>query len=67
MLKRILVPLDTSEFTAAATRMAAALADRAQAVVREPVTLMGLGIVDMDQMPTGRFASIVPREEILAE
>ena len=67
MLKRILVPLDTSEFTGAATRMAAALADRAEATVREPVTLMGLGIVDLDQMPSGRFADIVPRDQIVAE
>ncbi|NIP72791.1 MAG: universal stress protein, partial [Gammaproteobacteria bacterium] len=67
MLKRILVPLDTSEFTDAAIRMAAALANREQAVVKEPVQLEGLGIVDMDQIPAGRFASVVPRDEILSE
>jgi nucleotide-binding universal stress UspA family protein len=67
MLKRILVPLDTSEFTTAATRMAALLANREQAATREPVTLKGLAVVDLDQLPSGRFASIVPREQILAE
>lgn len=67
MLKRILVPLDTSEFTRAATRMAAHIANREQAVIKEPVTLTGLGIVDLDQIPTGRFAKIVPRDQIIAE
>jgi nucleotide-binding universal stress UspA family protein len=67
MLKRILVPLDTSEFTRAATRMAVTMANREQAVVKEPVTLFGLGLVDTDQIPTGRFADIVPREQILKE
>jgi hypothetical protein len=36
MLKRILVPLDTSEYSVAATHMAATLANREQAVYREP-------------------------------
>ena len=67
MLKRILVPLDTSKFTRAATRMAAHIANREQAVIKEPVTLTGLGIVDLDQIPTGRFAKIVPRDQIIAE
>jgi len=67
MLKRILVPLDTSEFTQAATRMAVALANREQATVQEPVTLAGMGIVDLDQIPTGRFANVVPRDKIVAE
>ncbi|HKJ00267.1 MAG TPA: universal stress protein [bacterium] len=67
MLKRILVPLDTSEHTLAATRMAATLANREQAVVPDPVTLVGLGLVDLDQIPSGRFADIVPRDQILAE
>ena len=67
MLKRILVPLDTSEFTDAATRMAATLANREQASVRERVAVMGLGLVDLDQIPTGRFADIVPREQIVAD
>ncbi len=67
MLKRILVPLDTSEFTRAATRMAAHIANREQAVIKEPVTLTGLGLVDLDQIPTGRFAKIVPRDQIIAE
>lgn len=67
MLKRILVPLDTSEFTPAATRMAVLLANRERATVQHPVGLMGLGVVDMDQLPTGRFAAMVPREQIVAE
>jgi nucleotide-binding universal stress UspA family protein len=67
MLRRILVPLDTSDFTQAATRMAITIADREEAVVREPVTLVGQGIVDLDQLPTGRFASLVPREQVLGE
>ena len=67
MLKRILVPLDTSDFTDAATRMAATLANREQAATRERVSLMGLGLVDLDQIPTGRFADIVPREQIIAD
>lgn len=68
MLRQILVPLDTSSFTPAATRLAADIAKHVrEAVGRDMVTLSGLGIVDLDQLPTGRFATLVPREEILAE
>jgi nucleotide-binding universal stress UspA family protein len=67
MLKRILVPLDTSEFTPAATCMAVLLANRERATVQHPVGLMGMGVVDLDQLPTGRFAAMVPREQIIAE
>jgi nucleotide-binding universal stress UspA family protein len=67
MLKRILVPLDTSEYTTAATRMAAHIANRERDATQEEVILFGLGIVDMDQVPTGRFASLVPREQLLKE
>lgn len=68
MLKRILVPLDTSEFTVAATHSAALLATTAAgAGTSDGIDLTGLGLVDLDQLPTGRFASLVPREQILAE
>lgn len=67
MLKRILVPLDSSEFTPAATRMAVTLVNRELAMVKEPVTLVGLGLVDLDQIPSGRFADVVPREQILKD
>ena len=67
MLKRILVALSASEFTPAAIRMAAEMADVETEVEHERVTLVGLSMVDTDLMPSGRFSSLVPREEILAE
>lgn len=67
MLKRILVPLDSSQYSSAATRMAASIAGRGPATVEEPVTLVGMGIVDLDQLPSGRFASVVPRDKIIGE
>ena len=68
MLRQILVPLDTTSHTPAATRVAADIARNVrEAVGRDMVTLLGLGIVDLDQIPTGRFATLVPRDEILAE
>lgn len=69
MLRRILVPLDTSEYTVAATRTGAEMACRGSEGVKaaDGVTITGLGLVDLDQLPVGRFASLVPREKILAE
>lgn len=67
MLKRILIPLDTSEFTDSAIRIAAAMASQEMRAESELVTLVGLGLIDLDQIPTGRFASMVPREEIIKE
>lgn len=34
---------------------------------RDSISLLCLGIVDLEQIPTGRFASIVPRYKILTE
>ena len=67
MLKRILIPLDTSEYTDSAIRIAVDMAAQEKAAEAEAVTLIGMGIVDMDQLPKGRFASLVPREEIQRE
>ena len=67
MLKRILVVLSASEFTPAAVRMAAEMADVETEVEHERVTLVGLSVVDTDLMPSGRFSSLVPREELLSE
>ncbi len=64
MLKRILAPLDSSEFSKAATRMAAHIALRDG---EDGATLAGLSIVDLDQIPHGRFANIVPRDQIIAD
>jgi nucleotide-binding universal stress UspA family protein len=68
MLRQILIPLDTKPYTSAATRLAALIArDVRHALGREAVTLFGLAIVDLDQLPSGRFTTLVPREEILAD
>ena len=67
MLKRILVVVSASEFTPAAVRMAAEMADVETEVEHERVTLVGLSVVDTDLMPSGRFSSLVPREELLSE
>ncbi len=67
MLKRILVPLDSSEFTPAAVKLAAEMALAGQKKAQEAVTIVGLALVDTDQLPTGRFASLVPREKVLKE
>lgn len=67
MLKRILVVLSASEFTPPAVRMAAEMADVETELEHERVTLVGLSVVDTDLMPSGRFSSLVPREELLAE
>jgi len=68
MLRKILVPLETSPATAAATELAVQIAQEARKLNGEyRVSLRGLGIVDVDQIPKGRFASLVPTENILAE
>jgi nucleotide-binding universal stress UspA family protein len=68
MLRQVLIPLDTTSFTPAATRLSAAIARNVrEALGRDAVTLIGLGIVDLDQIPTGRFASLIPRDQLLAE
>jgi len=67
MLKRILVPLETSPYTPTATRAAAEIALHARPISGAAVSVLGLGIVDTEQIPKGRFASLVPREEIVAE
>ena len=66
MLRKILIPLDASKYTPIAVRVAANIANSVSAQVgRDVVTLSGLGIVDLDQLPTGRFAGMVPRDEII--
>ena len=67
MLKRILIPLDTSEYTTAAIRMAAHIALRSSENGRPAVNLAGMGIIDLDQIPSGRFASMVNREKLIAD
>ena len=68
MLRNILIPLDTSKYTPAAISLASDIAGQVRdALGRDAVTLSGLGIVDLDQIPTGRFANIVPKEQILGE
>jgi len=68
MLRKILIPLDASKYTPIAVRVASQIANGVQAEAgRDIVKLSGLGIVDLDQLPTGRFASMVPRDEIVAK
>lgn len=67
MLKRILVPLDTSKITPSAIQMAAYIATRGLVNEGSEVILSGLAIVDLDQVPSGRFSSMVPRDKIIAE
>ena len=68
MLRKILIPLESSQYTPAAVSLAADIAIQVREFLgRDAVTLAGLGIVDTDQLPSGRFASMVPREEILSE
>ncbi|MDH4249080.1 MAG: universal stress protein [Deltaproteobacteria bacterium] len=66
MIKHILVPLDASEFTSSAIAAAASLAKQED---REgpPCVVQGMGIVDLDQIPTGRFVDLVPRDKIIKE
>ena len=65
MLRRILVPLDSSDFTPVAIRFAAAMAQAEQKAKTGTAVVAGLAVVDADQIPVGRFASIVPREQLL--
>lgn len=67
MLKKILVPLDDSDFTDTAIRMAAYISTRGKSEGLEPAVVSGMGIVDLDQLPKGRFASMVPRDAIIEE
>jgi len=68
MLRKILIPLDTSKFTPVAIQVATGIANQVQSQVgRDVVTLSGLGILDTDQIPSGRFASMVPGKKILEE
>jgi nucleotide-binding universal stress UspA family protein len=67
MLKRILVPLDSSELTPRAMVLAIEIAKGVEREGREPVTLVGLSVADTDQIPAGRFASMVRREDLLEE
>lgn len=67
MLKRILIPVDTSEYTDSAIRIAADMARQERQAQSGAVTLVGLGLIDTEQMPSGRFAKLVPRDEILKE
>lgn len=67
MLKRILIPVDTSEFTDSAIRIAADMARQERQAQSGEVTLVGLGLVDTEQLPSGRFAKLVPRDQILQE
>jgi len=65
MLHRILVPLDVSPGTASAIRLAASIAKQLRQDGRANVMLEGLGIVDTDQIPRGRFAAVASPDEML--
>ena len=67
MLRRILVTLDSSEFTPVAIRFAAAMAQAGQKAKTGTAAVVGLAVVDTDQFPVGRFANIVPREHLLSD
>ena len=62
MLRRILVPLDSSDFTPVAIRFACEMAQAGQKAKFGTAAVVGLALVDTDQFPVGRFAAIVPRE-----
>lgn len=64
MLRSILVPLDVSEYTSAAIEMAAHMALQKRHGESRRVIVTGLSIVDKDQFPTGRYATVVNREEL---
>ena len=66
MIKRILVPLDASKFTTTAIRAAVDLAKGASGK-GDPCVVEGLSLVDLDQIPAGRFADMVPRDQIISE
>ncbi|MCZ6557998.1 MAG: universal stress protein [SAR324 cluster bacterium] len=67
MLRKILVPLDCSAYTPAAVRFASSMAKGGQTSKAGGVSIVGLSVVDTDQFPVGKFASIVPREELLKD
>ena len=67
MLKKILVPLDASLDTNQGEELALEIATTRAKGNKEPARLLGICIVDTDYLPTGRFASLVPRDKILAE
>jgi nucleotide-binding universal stress UspA family protein len=65
MLRRILVTLDSSDFTPVAIRFAAEIAQAGQKAKTGTAAVVGLAVVDTDQLPVGRFAAMVPREQLL--
>ncbi len=67
MLKSLLIPLDSSAYTPVAVHMAAEIVRQAAEFRKEPTLLEGIGIINTETLPKGRFANIVPREKILAE
>lgn len=67
MLKRILVPLDSSRFTDAATRMAIHMTESVPSERSRDLSITGLSIVDLDQVPSGRMAGVVDRDQIVRE
>ncbi|MDH5752240.1 MAG: universal stress protein [Deltaproteobacteria bacterium] len=67
MLKRILVPLDSSEYSSAAVKLAVQISKTSSAKGPQATTIVGLGVVDLDQIPTGRFADIIDREKLISE
>ena len=67
MLRSILVPLGTSSQTSAAMKLAASMALAKRHGEARQVSVTGLSIVDSDQIPSGRYANVVNREELLEE
>lgn len=67
MLKKILVPLDASLDTNQGEELALEIATNRARGSGGPASLLGVCIVDTDFLPSGRFASLVPRDKILAE
>ncbi len=67
MLRRILVPLDSSDLTPVAIRFAADMAQAGQKAKTGTAAVVGLAVVDTDQFPVGRFATMVPREQLLKD
>lgn len=68
MLRKILIPLDSSQYTDVAVKVAVDMANDVRDIIdRDAVVLIGLGIVDSGQIPAGRFATVVPREQIISE
>ena len=67
MIKHILVPLDGSKFTETAIETAVNLAQNAAGNEGDTCVVEGMGLIDLDQIPSGRFADLVPRDQILRE